>query len=91
MNLEQLEAYRANEPVHEHNGIPLETWEKLPWPSGALHNDKRLLAREAQAILRALDYAKINGFQVYRDEVIRDSDDKCTNYRVWFRPEDKNS
>lgn len=86
MNLEQLEAYRANEPLKSHNGISLETWEYLPWPSGTLNGDKRILAREAQAVLRALNYADTNGFHLFRDEMIRDSDDESTSYRAWFRP-----
>lgn len=87
MNLEQLEAYRANEPVEEHNGIPLETWEKIPWPSDDTHHSaEKILAREEQCSKRAFRYATVHGLHIYRHEIVRDSDDKCTNYRVWFRP-----
>lgn len=89
MNLEQLEAYRANEPIQEHNGIPLETWEKLLWPDENHNNMKRVLVREHQAALRAQKYATVHGLHIYRHEIIRDSDDKCSNFRVWFRPIDE--
>lgn len=88
MNLEQLEAYRINEPITNHNGIPMETWEKLTWSADNPSLDKTLRAREAQAILRALNYAKNYNLRLFRDETIRDLDDKSTSYRAWFRPKE---